>query len=202
MFVRQFLVLFILSLLISGHVTAQDFSTSPNQNTQYRAEYLNRNALGFAPFGVVNKLRVKYEYATSQNSSIGAFGSIYYGFFPGFQISPFANFYTTQAPLGLYVQFKMSYSTHSYVGGDGVLFNNPALKFDPNDALSYLGPGIGLGYRHVVKETSSRIFVDLSIGGKLLFPLEDRTIEFEETIFYLTGPGSLFDAHVGVGYTF
>jgi hypothetical protein len=74
------------------------------------------NVITLAPFGFINKARVKYECKVTDYISLGVFANYYYATFKGFRADPFIRIYLankTKAPEGFYLQAKASIGSFS-----------------------------------------------------------------------------------------
>ena len=193
-------------LLILFLVSLSSFS----QNGQeIKSSLYSRNIITVSPLGIVNKVRVKYERALDKNFSIGTFLSYYYRRYNGLQIAPIGRFYfNNEAPNGFYIQLKALFSMHRRTFTFPNPLNGGTLYQYQHDFISY-GGGFGLGYQ-ILAGKNNNIVIDLGIGGKYMAVNKpDGNVlvgnvynAIDNAIYYTTGPGSIFDGHVGVGIAF
>jgi hypothetical protein len=174
----------------------------------------DKNVITFAPFGIINKLRFRYEHAVGGKSSLGAAVTGYhgiYGIFKGFKIEPAYRFYfSDQALDGLYLQGKMIIGRYNaeldFVPTGNAFLVLPTVTEETS--FTSIGGGLNLGYQKAVGKNQKWV-IDVNGGFKYCsFPAEytDRfgNIYFplEKAPFYLLGPGSWWDGTVAIGYRF
>lgn len=162
-----------------------------------------------APLGLVNKFRIKYEQQlNSKDISLGTYFNIYYGYFEGVRIDPFIRFYFFSENLkGLYLQLKMmggffqsnlEYKCYRQVD---------TLSTKKMTSFSLLGGGPAVGYQWYIH---GKIPIDAFVGfnlSKMNAPtsiLKDnqRYELYDDAFWYITGPGSIFHFHIGIGFKF
>jgi len=171
----------------------------------------------FAPMGLVNKFRVKYEYALNENLSAGTYFNGYYMIFKGVRLDPFVRLYPTgSAPKGFYIQvkavvgyfnsnFAYDYSYHTQVNGKDTTIT---LTEKRSKSFPTYGAGLGIGYQFLVGK--HKMPIDLFLGfqySKFTAPqtvLKDG-VEYttaDDVIWCFTGPGSFLNANFGIGFSF
>ena len=165
--------------------------------------------LTVAPLGLVNKIRIKYEQQlTIDELSVGSYFNIYYAYFEGLRIDPFARLYFFSEEMkGLYLQLKVM---------GGIFQNNLVYKYyTPTDTLSVkqmtnyysFGAGPAVGYQWYF---NSKIPLDIFVGFNLnkitapqsIIKNNMRYELFDDALWYVTGPGSIFHMHIGIGFKF
>ncbi|HOU97827.1 MAG TPA: DUF3575 domain-containing protein [Bacteroidales bacterium] len=165
--------------------------------------------LTVAPLGLVNKVRVKYEQQLSfKEMSMGSYFNVYYAYFQGIRLDPFVRFYFFSDELkGLYLQLKVM---------GGIFQNDLEYKYyTTTDTLSVkqmtnyytFGGGPALGYQWYI---NSKIPLDVFVGFNLnkwtapnsVIKNNIRYELFDDALWYVTGPGSIFHMHVGIGVKF
>ncbi len=162
-----------------------------------------------APLGLVNKFRVKYEQQmNSKDISLGTYLNIYYGYFEGARVDPFIRFYFFSENLrGLYLQLKVmggffqSNLEYKYYGTVDTLSTKKMTGF------SSFGGGPAVGYQWYIND---KIPVDAFVGfnlSKMSAPTsilrDNQKYElYDDALWYVTGPGSIFHFHVGIGFKF
>jgi hypothetical protein len=165
-----------------------------------------KTVVGVSPIRLWNGLRIKYERVLNDKVTYGGILTGYYASFPGVQLAPIARFYfKKQAPEGLYAQAKV-------VAG---LFQNEYLasgNVKKKQTFFNTGAGIALGYQ-LLWGKDNRWSIDLNMGAKFVgsVPTPDDIAEGVEgnlgkvvdiASWHLTGPGSIFDGLVSIGYRF
>lgn len=163
----------------------------------------------YAPAGLVSKVRLKTEIPLNSNISSGTFISLHYLFFKGPEVEPFIRFYHSDAyPEGFYSQIKIS---AGYFSSD-IEYTNMA----PDSTIRTLkkrtsfpgfGAGFAFGYQYLTRK--SRHF-DFFLGFKYMPFLGKEYIYSDGLLYrteydfywYLLGPGSRFNGHFGIGYSF
>jgi hypothetical protein len=210
---RKIIFIVLAFLFCFGQAAFSQTTGAPSASTY------KKNVITFHPIGVVNKVRLKYEYAVAPNISIGAIGSAYYGIYPGIQVSPFLRYYfDAEAPHGLYLQGSVPISVHNLTYGEGYDY----LAYDPFSGAFYVassykpreenfataGLGLGLGYQ-IMTGKRKGIVIDIMIGAKFMidapepvYPDFDGYNYTSVDTWNATGPGSLFNGMLGVGFAF
>ena len=163
--------------------------------------------ISVAPIGLINKFRVKYERQINNDFTFGTYFNYYWGLYKGVRIDPIFRFYLgDEAPEGVYLQAKLvigyfknpfTYYNDQGVYQDGYWFGNG-------------GAGVNIGYQTLTGKSNNWV-IDINVGFKIVSPVgnpNDYTYDgtdvnaIENGIWYLTGPGSIFDGHIGIGYVF
>ena len=154
-----------------------------------------RHIVGLSPFQLLSGVRVKYETPLNDRFSVGGLATFYYGNFPGFQLAPQARFFFREnAPEGFYAQAKLVAGFHSLRNA------YPSVNF------SSFGAGVALGYQ-VFFGRDRRWTFDVNLGLKGVGGPPSQANEWAEdavntTVWFLTGPGSIIDGLISIGYRF
>lgn len=144
-----------------------------------------QNLVSISPFRLWNGLRVKYERPLNNKVTYGGIVTYYYGRFPGIQVAPIARLYFKgNAPAGFYAQGKV-------VGG---YYSRPA-------SFASFGGGAALGYQ-VLRGKSKRWTIDMNLGIKAITFDDGGVTDSSRRTWYLTGPGSIVDGLISIGYRF
>lgn len=170
----------------------------------------------FAPHGLINKVRIKYENVLNENMTIGAYFNAYYVYFKGFRVDPFIRLYPTgKAPKGFYIQAKVlvgyfnsnlgyDYSYIKQIGGKDTTIT---LTETQNKNFSTYGGGLGVGYQFLI---AKKMPLDIFIGFQYSKFTAQQTIIHnnltyttpDDVLWYLTGPGSFLNCNLGIGFSF
>jgi len=168
------------------------------------------NIIGFDLTLYLNRVKIKYERVLSDRYTIGSQSTIFYGWFPGFQLAPIGRMYFKKdAPEGFYAQGKICMgifqSGHqSVVSGE-----------EKTQIFSNFGAGFAFGYQWLLGD-NKQWSVDLSLGLKFVGSVPiygsmgnswDELLNAWHTIpgntaWRLFGPGSFVDTLFTVGYRF
>ena len=153
--------------------------------------------------GLFNKVRLGYEHPLNEKFSIGGVVNAYYGMFPGIKIEPFARYYFgSECPSGLYAQARFLYGNFHYY------YYYYTSNYDPfnikqnKEVVNTMGGGLDLGYQWLSGKNKN-IIVDISLGIQDM-PIisKSNSISTIDAIFYVTGPGAIFNPHLSIGYAF
>jgi len=174
-------------------VSAKSENTKSSKDTT-TIKTTHKNIVTFAPLGLINKLRFKYEYSINDNFSTGMVASYYYGLFPGPQIEPFFRYYFgSEAPSGIFLQFKVVFAYQEYIFSD-----TPANNF----YFISGGGGLSIGYQKITGKNKN-FPIEFSVGFKAVNPPTNNGMANVATgVYLLTGPGSIFDGTFAVGFEF
>ncbi|MFQ3575584.1 MAG: hypothetical protein SNJ77_04020 [Cytophagales bacterium] len=199
-----------LFLLVFG-VSCLGFSQSLG-----KSPIMPKNVLKAFPIGFINKAKFGYEYAPNQNMTVGFNMALYYMLFKGVTLGPTLRLYFTgTAPHGLFFQLQAHYfSTSTNISLTYDLGSGTRVTRNFTRSASGVGGGFGLGYQFLMG-ANGNVSLDLMAGLKYLpvpegaFYVKD-TDTFGNTIgeidytpfWYLTGPGSIINCHISVGYAF
>ena len=171
--------------------------------------FSQNKVITYAPMGIVNKLRLKYEFKINDQFSSGTFFNLYYVTYAGPRLDPFIRIYPAgQAPKGLYLQGKAmlgyfsSNVNYSYIAG------NDTINHKQQTNIPTYGAGIGIGYQFIFGRKKKPM--DLFIGFQFLKYTGPQTIFVNNREYYtdydfrwyITGPGSFLNANFGIGYSF
>lgn len=180
--------------------------------------YSQTQVITFAPQGLVNKFRLKYEIVLNENMTAGTYFNVYYMYFKGVRFDPFIRLYPTgKAPKGFYIQAKaivgyfnsdIAYDySHKYINlyGDTI---DETLTEKRNRNFSTYGGGLGIGYQFIIGKKEMPI--DIFLGFQYSKFTAPQTITFnnetyttlDDAIWYLTGPGSFLNCNIGIGFSF
>ena len=189
-------------LLLTSLATAFAFQTvkAQEQTNNSLAQPEKKHVLTISPFGLYNKVKIKYERVLTGRYTSGASLAQYYGVYPGTQFTAFSRLYFAQeAPSGLYGQAQVAVYHHKY----DTDYTRPELK----NSFTSGGAGLGLGYQWLSGKKKN-IVVDI-MGGFKLYGMPERKEEIavedevvEALSWYTTGPGSYFNGTIAVGYAF
>ena len=128
--------------------------------------------------------------------------------FDGVRMDPFIRLYLgNEAPKGIYLQAKV---VVGYLNNSLVYTDVDGNTIDGNWFASG-GAGINIGYQALTGKSENWV-IDINIGFKLVTPVTgskdittsggNNAYAAENAIWYLSGPGSVFDGHIGIGYRF
>lgn len=140
--------------------------------------------------GIHNKLRIGYERVLTNQFTAGGVVDYYYGIYPGIKLEPFGRWYMgSEAPKGLYLQGRLLYGSfsHEFITGTKTSF-------------SAMGGGVDLGYQWIMGKQNN-LLIDLSLGVQKM-PIVNEETDWDNVIFYSTGPGGIFNPHLSIGYVF
>jgi len=185
------------TLLIFGFV-ALSFST-----------IAQTQVITFAPMGLVNKFRMKYENVLNENMTVGTYFNAYYMIFKGVRFDPFFRLYPTgTAPKGFYIQAKavVGYFNSNLVYDYQDMVDT--LSFKQKKNFSTYGGGIGIGYQFLVGK--GQMPIDLFLGFQYSKFTAPQTAVYngktyttsDDVIWYFTGPGSFLNCNFGIGFSF
>jgi hypothetical protein len=168
----------------------------------------NRDLITLSPLGFVNKVRIKYEHSVAKKLSVGAYGSYYYGLYPGFKLEPFIRLYDHSALNGLYGQFNAGFGWHTHEYTQKFQFdslNHVSEITKGNVSWFSFGFGISAGYQFLAGKKAS-IPIDLSVGLEYYSMSDhaDKVIPDSQTegFWYITGPAAVITPRFSVGFTF
>lgn len=187
-------MLLLASFLATGPLAGQN-SASPDE------EERPRTILSIAPLGIVNKFRFKGEFALTGWISAGSQVSVYFGLYPGYQVSPFLRLYLPgNAPDGFYLQPFMGYYRHRTPEITYTVGNNGEIL---QEVFRIKGVGFGavIGYQYLAGR-SKNWAIDFNMGYKSFPAGLNRAYNLTDFIWYTTGPGSPISATFQVGYAF
>lgn len=165
--------------------------------------------ISYAPAGFVNKIRFKSEFPVSSRVSTGAFVSLYYFTFRGPEVEPYLRWYVSEDyPEGFYVQLKASAGYYSSrMEFTHMVSDSLTMTVKQTHSFPAFGAGIAFGYQYVTRK--QRLF-DFFAGYKNVpFAGPDHIFENgmayrtdSDFLWYAIGPGSYFNGHFGIGYSF
>jgi len=171
-------------------------------------EFEKENIFSFAPGGFVNKIRLKFEQAYTKSASFGSHINIYYLLYKGVMIEPFYRYYfSATAPVGIYAQLKASagffMSKIDYTYEDNFFSDTKEVRH----IFPAYGGGMAAGYQW---QTTKSKLIDVYVGYRIipfLAPTYKNIDGFTYNtsygiLWYITGPGSILNCHVGLGYYF
>jgi hypothetical protein len=146
-----------------------------------------KNLFTFAPLGIANKLRFRYERVVANNYSLGLQVSSYYGLYPGYQALLVGKYYKAKAaPLGRYFMQQIGVGQHT-------------LK-DSDKKSSGVIIGIAVGNQSAL-DKEKRFILDFYIGLKATI-MNDDAFSYDVSNWYSTGPGSIFNCGLNLGFRF
>ena len=171
------------------------------------------NLVTFAPMGIVNKFRIKFERNLNENVSTGLYFNGYFNGIPvafrGIRVDPFIRLYPTgKAPKGFYIQGKAVMGYFSSNMEYEYLTLTDTLSLKSLKSFPTYGAGLGLGYQFLIGR--GEMPIDLFLGfqySKFTAPqivLKDGNeyATANDVDWYLFGPGSFFNANFGIGFSF
>jgi len=168
------------------------------------------SVITFAPMGIVNKFRMKYELSLNNNVSSGVYLNVYYAYFKGVRVDPIIRLYPTgKAPKGFYLQAK---AVVGYFNSDlEYKYEIDSVHTDSvfmSKNFSTFGGGLGIGYQFLIG--SKKFPIDIFLGFQYSKFTAPQTIKkngktystSDDLLWYFTGPGSFLNGNVGIGFTF
>lgn len=175
----------------------------------------------FAPQGLVNKFRMKYENVLNENMTVGVYFNAYFYslnmYYKGMRVDPFIRLYPTgKAPKGIYIQAKAvigyfnsdlayDFSYDSQINGKDTTFTLTQMR---NRNFSTFGGGMGIGYQLLVGR--GQMPIDFFIGFQYSKFTAPQTIMYnnktyttsDDVVWYVFGPGSFLNCNIGIGFSF
>jgi len=150
--------------------------------------------------GVINKVRLGYEYPLNEKFSVGGVVDYYYGEFPGIKLEPFARYYFgRECPTGLYSQARFLY------GHFKSELKNPINSYSNGQIFNSIGGGLDLGYQWLSGKNKN-IIVDISLGAQFMPSKISSTSQRSgaeiDAGFFILGPGAIFNPHLSIGFAF
>lgn len=201
---HKFQWLIIIQLLFSGvfPVVAQEHPSTPNYVEEPEPYVVKgrKHVFTLAPFGLVQKIKLSYEYVLSEHTTLGVSTAVYYFLMPGVQINPFFRaYFSPKAPKGGYFQGQVGIYGHE-IHADYSLF-----AVGPEDhwykPFGAAGAGFGLGYQWLTGRR--KVFVINMMAGLKFYPmsfsLNHPVLEDRES-WYRLGPGSVFNGAIAIGF--
>lgn len=175
------------------------------------AQSVSDNTLifSYAPAGFVSKVRLKMEMPLNSTISAGTFLSLHYLFFKGPEAEPFIRFYhSDEWPEGFYSQVKISagYFTSS-IKYTNIAPDSTIRNLEKTSSFPGFGAGFAFGYQYLTRRSKH---FDFFLGFKYMPFLGKEYIYSDGLLYrteydfywYLLGPGSRFNGHFGIGYSF
>jgi len=180
-----------------------------------------KNILTFAPLGIGNKLRFRFERVVGKSLTLGAQLSLFYGSYPGVQAVAVGRFYFADkaAPFGLYLmgQGGAAYHTATTVEYKNTYVPSSTggryIEVKSTSTLCTVGAVIGgaIGYQGAL-DKKKRWVTDIYLGFKGTIMSEDlnkidvllggSSSNVQGTTWALTGPGSIINCGINLGYRF
>ena len=178
-------------------------------NSFAQTPFENSVIISYAPAGFVSKVRMKAEFPISEKYSTGAFLSLYYLFFKGPEAEPFVRMYLSdEYPEGFYTQLKLSGGYFSSNMEFSHTFADSSVSsVKQNHSFPGIGIGLAFGYQYITRKQKH---LDFFIGYKYM-PFRGPDHVYVQGVthrteydfyWYLIGPGSYFNGHFGIGYSF
>ncbi len=171
--------------------------------------FSQKRNITIAPLGLINKVRIKYENQLKwKDISVGLYGNVYYSYFKGVRLDPFIRFYFfSEETKGLYLQLKPFFGFFQNKLEYKNYGNVDTLSFTKFTSYTTYGMGPAVGYQWFF---NGNLLLDIFVGfnyDKMVAPftiLKDNLQYdlFDDAEWYITGPGSIFHFHVGLGYKF
>jgi len=154
------------------------FSTLPSKaqnTTKDSTNYIGSHIFTLAPLGLINKIRIRYEYVASKRMTYGAQASYYFSsnYFPGIQILGIAKYYGANSdnPFGNYIMAQLGMAFHHETVYEGP-FNYPIpgsynqyAPYNYSHKVSSYGLiyGIGIGRQRYLGR-KKRLILDCYMG--------------------------------------
>ena len=190
--------------VIQNPTATLSLSNHPNLASVQDPPVAKKNVIGLSVFGLINKVKIKYERTLTPKFTAGATLAGYYGLYPGVQLSPFVRYYfRPQAPKGLYLQGQVGAYWHTsiitYISNLNSSGN--VVEYAGEATISNVGAGAALGYQWLLGKRN-RVSVDINGGFKSYktgLANEDNLVGLT---WYTTGPGSFFNGLISFGYAF
>lgn len=183
------------TLLLNGY---------PNLASAQDAPVAKKNVVGLSVFGLINKVKIKYERTLTPRFTVGATLAGYYGLYPGAQLSPFARYYFgAQAPEGLYLQGQVGAYWHTSIITylNNLNSSGNVAGYTEEATISNVGAGVALGYQWLLGK-KNKISVDINGGFKSYKTGLANEDDLTGLTWYTTGPGSFFNGLISFGYAF
>lgn len=147
--------------------------------------------LSFAPLGLINKVRLKYEAQSKNNlkQSAGSYFTLHYplvGLHTGVMIDPYMRFYGKEDLTGPYFQPKIAFGYYWWASDDC-----------EDCGFATIGGGLAGGIQLALGE-KKRTLLDMNIGIRYM-----HTIGVDGPhglIWYWLGPGSILNPHLGLAF--
>jgi hypothetical protein len=174
--IHLFITAFCLISIFSNTLQAQENGLN-YANAQEPKAIAHKNIFTFAPIGLLNKFRFRYEHVQSKTFTLGAQVTIYHGqlisYFPGVQALAVGRWYlsSTDAPFGFYVMAQGGPAYHKInIRNDSPTYN-PATGYStydynaiPKDVLGVV-IGSAIGYQ-IALDRQKQIVADFYFGIK------------------------------------
>jgi hypothetical protein len=178
-------------------------------NISAQSAYDNQVIFSYAPAGFVSKIRVKFEIPLNTTISTGTFFNLHYLFFKGPEAEPFVRFYhSDEYPEGFYSQIKLSAGFFSSRMDYTHTFTDSTIStIERNSSFPGFGAGFAFGYQFLTRRSKH---FDFFLGFKYM-PFLGKEYMYSDGLLYKTeydfywylfGPGSRFNGHFGIGYSF
>jgi hypothetical protein len=154
-----------------------NFPTKAQEVPKDSSNYIGSHIISIAPLGLIDKIRIRYEYVASKRMTYGAQASYYYDrVFTGFQLVAIARRYISRrsAPFGFYVMGQAGIAYHHATAYDGIytrsnggFLSYPSYYYTNSYQVQSFGllTGIGLGYQRSFGKRK-RIILDTYLGLK------------------------------------
>lgn len=146
------------------------------------------------PLSLLSKGGLKAQYRISQENSFLLGYRWYWGFFPGYQVAAeyhhyFRSFEQSEAFFYGKIGFgNAGYEPKPYFSGWETSYTNPG-------GYAFAGGGVGKRYNF------GHFFIEGNAGLRLV-QLVEKVEGYNKNLFYTTGPGSLVDLGINLGFQF
>jgi len=221
---KLFLILIAVLLLANSALQAQYFDKNYDSTAAYpKPENNYKRIITFAPLGIGNKFRFRYEKALSKNFSIGTQITYYHGqsfsFYPGLHTELVGRYYLdATAPNGFYVFGQGGFAYHQlkvrYDTDINSLSSSTYGNFSQLEATGAIA-GIGIGYQ-TTAGANDRFVIDYYFGLKGTFMntrmdtfksysnnnISSSGTEIGMRTYYISGPGSILNCGFNLGFNF
>lgn len=200
---KHIFILIVLFISTTLSVVAQQRSEITDSTYVEEPEkYVEKNRkhlFTLAPLGLVQKVKVNYEYVLTSRTSIGINTAFYHTVMPGVQINPYFRLYfASKAPKGFYFQGQTGIYRHEIVRD---YFYNLDSKESWNKPFGAVGLGAGVGHQWLTGR--SKRFVITIMAGVKYYPMtfsSNNKVLYEDDAWYLIGPGSVFNGTLAIGF--
>jgi hypothetical protein len=194
------------------------FSLSLFAQTEEKQTKEFNSVVSVSPFRLLTGLRIKYERVLTPKITYGGILTGYYGSYPGVQLAPIARYYFKEkAPEGFYAQVKIAAGFFQSSYSDVVLDSNgvPQNEYeDKKQSFTNFGAGIAAGYQ-LLWGKNNKWSIDINLGVKFVGNVPKPELYADDwisqsgvesavdnTVWYFTGPGSIVDGLISIGYRF
>jgi hypothetical protein len=195
------------------------FSLSMFAQVEEKQSQEFNSVVGVSPFRLWNGLRLKYERVLTPKITYGGVLTGYFGSYPGVQLAPNVRYYFKGgAPEGFYAQAKVvcglffrdiTVDVYDEPYRGWLSGQYPIKTEDRRQSYTNFGAGIAAGYQ-LFWGKDNRWSIDINLGVKIVSTIpepnlkdtENVAINIDNAAWLLTGPGSIADGLISIGYRF